>query len=195
MHFLADAARELDLVVAVHTGAAWKSWIDFRLFHPLHVVPLLAAHPETRFDIYHAGLPWSGELIMIAKIFPNTWINLTWAHIISPEMTVSFLDELLDMVPPNKVLGFGGDYRRCVENVYGHLVIARENIARALGRRVERGLLSMDQAVGITHSWLWDNPVDLYRLSLAGQQTCQRVMVRRIRSSRKDGSCGRTGGV
>jgi hypothetical protein len=166
MHFLAGVAEELGLVICVHTGAAWKQWIDFRLFRPAHIIPLLAAHPGARFDVYHAGIPWQRELAMMSKIFPNCWINLAWAHIISPEMTVTFMDELLDMVPPNKMLGFGGDYRHCVENLYGHLVIARENIARVLSRRVERGLLSMDQAIEITHAWLWDNPIDLYRLSV-----------------------------
>ena len=167
MHFLADVAKELDMVMVIHTGAAWESWIDFRMYRPVHLIPLLAAHPETRFDICHAGLPWPRELAMIAKVFPNTWIDLTWAHIISPEMTVSFLDELLDMVPPNKVVGFGGDYAMCVENVYGHLQIARENIARVLTRRIERGSLSTDEAIEIARSWLYENPVKLYRLSLS----------------------------
>jgi len=166
MHFIAELAEELDLVVAVHSGAAWDAWLDFRPYQPLHLVPLLQAHPGTRFDVYHAGLPWCRDMAKIAKIYPNAWVNLTWAHIVSPEMTVSFLDELLDMVPPNKVLGFGGDYGYSVENVYGHLVIARENIARVLARRVDKGLLAFDQAVAVAHGWLWENPIELYRLKV-----------------------------
>lgn len=163
MHALADVARDMDIVVAVHTGAAWMQWLDFRAFDPKHLIPLLSAHRDNRFDVYHAGIPWSRDLAKIAKIYPNTWLNLTWAHIISPEITVNFLDELLDLVPSNKVLGFGGDFCYCVENIYGHLVLARENIARVLARRIDRSLLTMDEALKIAHSWLWENVIKLYR--------------------------------
>ncbi|HNQ35419.1 MAG TPA: amidohydrolase family protein [bacterium] len=165
MHHLADCARELDLVMVIHTGAVWNAWIDFRVYNPLHIVPLLRLHPETKFDVYHAGIPWCREMAMIAKVFPNAWVNLTWAHIISPAMTISFLDELLDMVPPGKILGFGGDYVHSVENVIGHLEIARENLAAVLARRIEKGLMDRSEAVAAARGWLWDNPARLYGIA------------------------------
>jgi hypothetical protein len=69
-------------------------------------------------------------------------------------------------VPVNKIIGFGGDYNRPVEKVYGHLVMAREDIAIVLGRRVDRGLMSHDKAVAIAKKWFWDNPKHLYRLNI-----------------------------
>ena len=47
---------------------------------------------------------------------------------------------MLDSVPANKIFGFGGDYRY-PELSYGHLVIARRNIATVLAARVENGAL------------------------------------------------------
>ena len=66
----------------------------------------------------------------------------------------------------NKIIGFGGDYALPVEKVYGHLVMAREDIARVLAGRIERGQMTEDQGLTLARKWLFDNPNDLYRLDL-----------------------------
>jgi predicted TIM-barrel fold metal-dependent hydrolase len=162
MNYLLDVAAELDLVVAVHSGM----WGDFRTLDAKHMIPVFPKHPNTRFDLYHLSMPSVRDAVVIGKNFPNVWLNLCWCHIISPQMTCSALDECIDMVPVNKIIGFGGDYSRPVEKVYGHLVMAREDIATVLGRRVDRGLMSSDEAIVIAQKWLWDNPRNLYKLSL-----------------------------
>ena len=163
-HFLLQEmvriAGENDLVVAIHSGM----WSDFRTLAPGHVIPLIMKNPKTRFDLYHAGMPYVREAGVMGKNFPNCWLNLCWCHVISQEMTCSALNEWLDLVPVNKILGFGGDYRLPVEKVYGHLVMAREDIARVLASRIERGLMTEDQAVEIAHKWFYDNPKELYQL-------------------------------
>ena len=162
MNHLLDVAAELDLVVAVHSGM----WGDYRNLDATHMIPVFPRHPSTRFDLYHLSMPSVRDAIVIGKNFPNVWLNLCWCHIISPQMTCSALDECIDMVPINKIIGFGGDYSRPVEKVYGHLVMAREDIATVLGRRVDRGLMSSDEAIVIAQKWLCDNPKNLYKLSL-----------------------------
>jgi predicted TIM-barrel fold metal-dependent hydrolase len=162
MNHLLDVAAELDLVVAVHSGM----WGDYRNLDATHMIPVFPRHPNTRFDLYHLSMPSVRDAIVIGKNFPNVWLNLCWCHVISPQMTCSALDECIDMVPMNKIIGFGGDYSRPVEKVYGHLVMAREDIAAVLGRRVDRGLMSADEAIVIARKWLWDNPRNLYKLSL-----------------------------
>jgi hypothetical protein len=74
------------------------------------------------------------------------------------------LDEALDLLPTNKILGFGADYWRPVEKDYGSLVMTRENIARPLARRILEGRMTETQALDIAHQWLWDNPIALYKL-------------------------------
>jgi len=162
MHKMLDIAAELDIVVAVHTGM----WGDFRTLDPKFMISIVPQHPQTRFDIYHLGMPWVRETAVIGKNFPNVWLNLCWCHIISPKMTCSVLDEVIDLVPMNKILGFGGDYGRPVEKIYGHLVMAREDIAIVLGGRVDRGLMNMDEAICIARKWLVDNPKELYKLDI-----------------------------
>ncbi len=155
-------AGEQDLVVAVHTGY----WGDFRTLDPLHMIPILERHPKVRFDLYHLGYPWVRESLMLGKGFANVWLNLCWTHIISQEFAVASLDEAIDLIPTNKLIGFGGDYGMPVEKTYGHLVMAREDIARVLARRIERGQMTEDQALTLARKWLWDNPKELYRLEV-----------------------------
>ncbi len=155
-------AGEENLVVAVHTGY----WGDFRTLDPLHMIPILQRHPKVRFDIYHLGYPWMRECIMLAKGFPNVWLNLCWTHIISQRFVQIALDELLDLIPMNKIIAFGGDYGLPVEKVYGHLVMAREDVARVLARRIEQGGMNESQALDIVKQWFWDNPIALYNLNL-----------------------------
>jgi len=155
-------AAELGLVVAVHTGM----WHDFRVLDPKHFLPVFMQHLDTQFDLFHMGMPWVRDTAIIAKNCPNVTLNLCWTHIISPVQTRSGLDEYIDLVPLNKIIGFGADYHRPVEKVYGHLVMARENIAAILGGRVEQGLIDIDEAIRIAKMWLYDNPVRIYNLDV-----------------------------
>jgi predicted TIM-barrel fold metal-dependent hydrolase len=155
-------AGEQDLVVAVHTGY----WGDFRTLDPLHMIPILERHPRVRFDLYHLGYPWVRESLMLGKGFANAWINFCWTHVISQKFAQDGLDEAIDLLPMNKIIGFGGDYHLPVEKTYGHLVMAREDIARVLAARIERKQMTEEQATALARKWLWDNPVELYRLKV-----------------------------
>ena len=161
-NYIMDVVGELDMVMAVHAGM----WGDFRYLDSKHNIPIFPRHPNTRFDLYHLGMPSVRDTIVIGKNHANVWLNLCWTHIISQQMTISGLDECVDMVPINKIIGFGGDYGRPVEKIYGHLVMAREDIAAVLGRRVDRGQMSVDEAIVIAKKWLWDNPKNLYKLNI-----------------------------
>ncbi|MFC1737281.1 amidohydrolase family protein [Candidatus Hydrogenedentota bacterium] len=151
-------AREFDRVVALHAGV----WGDFRKLDATHMIPIIQRHPEVKFDIFHASMPYVREVGFMAKNFPNVYLNLCWSHIVSPMMTRATLNEWMDYVPVNKIIAFGADYGIPVEKVYGHLVMARENIAFVLAGRVEEGLMSEENAVKIARKWFFSNPGRLY---------------------------------
>lgn len=158
-HALIDLAAERNLVVAMHTGI----WGDFRDIDCKFMLTIAPKHPQANFDMYHLGMPSVRDAIVIAKNLPNVFLNQCWTHIISQAQTQSGVDELLDQVPVNKVLAFGGDYRNtAVEKVVGHLHMAREDFAVVFGRRIDRGLMSMDDAKEILRLWYRDNPLALY---------------------------------
>ncbi|MHB9025327.1 MAG: amidohydrolase family protein [Armatimonadota bacterium] len=159
-------ARELNIPVAVHTGAPWSNWLDFRQWEPTAIIPLLSHFQDVRFDLYHAGVPFGTPFSMMGKAFPNVWLNLCWTHVISEELAMRSIAEWLDLAPCNKVIGFGGDYQNgTVALTYGHLTLARRNLARVLGYRITGGQLSRDAATEILRAWLSDNPRRLYHLA------------------------------
>jgi len=153
-------AAEWDWPVAVHSGV----WGDFRLMEPKHLIDLVMRYPKTRFDIYHLGMPFARDCIFLAKNFSNGYLDLCWCYVVSEEITRQAINEILDTVPVNKVHGFGGDYIWAVENVYGHLVMARETLAEAFADRIARGQLDLADAEYILRLWLHENPAHFYQL-------------------------------
>lgn len=167
MYFLRDAAVTLafeqGFVVCVHTGY----WGDFRDLSPLHLIPWLMRHTEEEgvFDVYHFGYPWIREAVMLAKGFSNVYLNFCWLHIISQKAAREALDEVLDTVPTNKIIGFGADYHYpAVEKIYGHLVMAKENMAEVVADKIQRGVFDLEEGVRLIRNFLYDNPTALYRL-------------------------------
>jgi hypothetical protein len=136
-------------------------WGDFRQIDSEHMINVFPMHPRTRFDLYHMGMPSVRRTGVIGKNNPNVWLNLCWTHIISPQMTISALEEYMDMVPMNKIIGFGGDYR-FPELSYAHLVMARRNIARVLAEKIADGIFDEEEALRIARLLLHDNVKRLF---------------------------------
>ncbi len=165
-HRAFDIIGDADLVVAAHCGIIWDNWNNFYALHPRNMVPKLLKHRGTRFDLYHAAIPWVRDMGVIGKELPNAYLNMCWCHVISQQMSILALDEWIDLVPVNKITGFGGDYHRPVEKIYGHLVMAREDIATVLVRRIEDKQMTFGEAVSLARMFLFDNPRELYRLEV-----------------------------
>jgi predicted TIM-barrel fold metal-dependent hydrolase len=165
VHQLAALAGDLDLTAVFHTGIQAGNENHLDNGRPERLWNLLRRYRKTRFDIFHIGLPWVEEAGMLAKYFPHVWVDFAWAHAISPEIAARALKIYVDMVPRNKVLGFGGDYA-VVEKVYGHLELARDNIARALAGKVAEGALDPARAVAWARALLHDNPIAAYKLDI-----------------------------
>ena len=164
MEYVICRSGELGWPVAVHTGV----WGDFRQMDPKLMIEQIQRHPEVHFDLYHLGFPYVRDSIFIAKSCPNATLNLCWTYIISPEATRQAIGEILDALPVNKIIAFGGDYGWNVENVFGHLTMARETLAEAFAERIARGLMDEDAARGILKLWLWDTPRRIYGLKNQG---------------------------
>lgn len=153
-----DVAAQAHVPVGVHTGY----WGDFRQQDPKLLFSLAMGRPDVRFDLFHLGVPFVRDAVVMGKSLPNVTLNLVWCAIISQEMTSRALDEIIDLVPFNKVIAFGGDYRVAVQKVYGHLALAREVVAAALARRIEAGEMDMERAVFIARHWFYENPSRIY---------------------------------
>lgn len=151
---------ELNLVAAVHTGV----WGDIRRLSPGHLFGVVEKHPDVNFDVYHMGMPFARECGFLGKNYPNVYLNLCWSHIVSPAMVVNALEEWLDTVPVHKIFGFGGDYVTNPEKVWGHLEMARDNIAEVFSRQVAKGNMDVDKAEEIIRMWMRENSARVYNL-------------------------------
>lgn len=161
MHHVCRLADKRGLVFQIHTGLQEGNGNDIENSNPALLTNLFMAYPNVRFDLFHIGYPYQRVLGALAKNFRNVFIDFCWAHIISPAAAVEALVEYLDAVPANKISGFGGDYI-FIDGVYGHQVLARQNIARALAIKVDQGDFDMDRARQLARMILHDNPAALF---------------------------------
>jgi len=84
-------------------------------------------------------------------------------YVITMAGSRQILSEWIDLVPAERLLGFGSDVGY-PEFVYGHLVMARSCLADVLADKVQRDLLSRETALDLARMMLRDNPMELYSL-------------------------------
>lgn len=162
---LADAHR---LPVQIHTGLLAFNGGFIANTNARHLTNLFFLYPRVPFDLFHISYPYQGELAVLAKLFPNVYIDFCWAHVISPGGARRALHEFLDTVPANKIFGFGGDYSQ-PELSYAHAKVARHNIAQVLSEKVENGDCTEQEALGLLRMLLHDNPARLFSPRRSGQ--------------------------
>lgn len=160
VHQMIQMAGEMELPVVFHTGITGTS-NNLDNARPLPLWNLFHRYSNVQFLILHGGIPWVDEAGILAKNFANVYVDMAWMHIISPELSVKALKTWVDMVPQNKIFGFGGDYA-VIEKVYGHLIMAKENIARTLAAKIEDGAMTESEAYSWINSLLYDNPSCFY---------------------------------
>jgi uncharacterized protein len=155
-----DVAAEADVPVQVHTGY----WRDFRELDPKLMFSFALRRRDVRFDMLHLGMPMIQDAILMGKTLPNVTLNMAWCAIVSQEATARALNDMIDQVPVNKIIAFGGDYRVAVQKVYGHLVLAREVVAAVLAQRIDAGDIDRELALRLARLWFHDNPARIYRV-------------------------------
>ncbi len=163
MHRVLDLAKEFDLPVQIHTGLQAGNGNDISNSNPTHLINLFMEYPEVNFCLFHSSYPYGGELSVLAKNFPNVFIDMCWTPVISPAYSIRYLDEWLETVPANKIMVFGGDYS-VVELVYAHSVFARRVVARVLSDKVSSGYFSEEEAIYIANKLLRENALEIFKL-------------------------------
>jgi predicted TIM-barrel fold metal-dependent hydrolase len=169
MFELVARAEAVQLPMVFHTGLQAGNRNRIENANPLLLQSLLEEFPRARVDLFHGGMPWVREIAVLAKYFPGVHLNMAWMHIINPAQARSALSEWLDMVPNNKIFGFGGDYS-IVEKVYGHLKLARENIAAVLADKIESGAFSRPVASHVIRRLMLENASEFYGVKVEGAQ-------------------------
>ena len=162
-HRTIELAGKYNKPIQIHTGLQAGDGNYIQNSNPALLANLFMKYRDVKFILFHGGYPYGGELATLAKNFRNVYIDLCWLYIISPSYSERYLSEWLETVPANKIMAFGGDYHN-VENVYGHLLFAREIIGNVLVEKVRNGYFSEEEAIKIATMILHDNAVNLFGL-------------------------------
>ncbi len=163
MHFILKLADRRKLVFQFHTGIQEGSGNVISNSDPALLSNLFLEYPGVDFDVFHMGYPFQQTVSVLAKNFPNVYIDMCWAHIISPRASIDALVEWVDSVPLNKISAFGGDHR-FVDGICGHQYLARLNISKALAKAIEDGAFDLDRAKEVAEMLFYKNPVRLFKL-------------------------------
>jgi hypothetical protein len=160
--YLFELCGDMDLVAVQHTGVWAGMGADITQIRPTNLIAKAQAHPNTRFDMFHAGTPQPADAGFVVRSCPNVYLNACWSHLLAPRMTKQAYDWWLDMLPINRVMAWGGDYWWAVENVYGVVTKVREMLAEVLAVRIRQGDFDEARGVQIARRWMHDNPREIY---------------------------------
>jgi uncharacterized protein len=161
--------NQYDVTLQVHTGIFANGSNILEHGNVIKLNSTFIKYQRIKFDIFHISYPYENELIGLCKMFGNVYINFCWAHSISSHASIQALVHCLDVLPINKILGFGGDSKNPLFT-YAYLVQAKQNIAQALIICLERGMFDIKQCQWIAKRILFDNPSEIYGLGLDSEQ-------------------------
>ncbi len=160
---IAENCARYDLPLQIHTGFFYDTGRNVTQANPSLLIPFIIRHKDTRFVLMHGGYPFGGELLAMAKNLPNVTLDMCWTYVISPAFAARFLNEAIETVPADKVLGFGGDYL-VPEGAYAHAMLCREVVSKVLADKVQAGYFSEAEALNYARGLLHDNALRVFRL-------------------------------
>jgi len=161
IHYIIQKAVEHELPVQIHTGIFELLRNDVSNSNPNYLINLFMKYRKCNFDIFHAGYPYSDQLIAICKQYPNVYFDLCWIADISTHLYKEILNKLIEIIPSNKIFGFGGDYM-FVEGLYGSQKLARKAIAELLYKKIKENYFTFEQAIDFARKILFLNPNSIY---------------------------------
>ena len=155
-------AAELNVPVQIHTGSIWG---DFNMSNisPEHLVTVIRAFPNTKFDLLHGGDPFFGVMVLMGAAFPNVYVNLSSMPSHSYANFKHWLSVFLDRVPCHKIT-LGWD-EFTPELVAADGPYTRDIVASVLAEKVDNGLYSYDLALEIAKDIMHRNDETLFGIS------------------------------
>ena len=151
-------AGEHDIPMQMHLGTAL-----IRGSHPMNVAGLIERHPGTRFLLMHLAYPWSSDLLGLAFVYRNVWIDLTWSFLLSPSHFKRAFHEAIEILPDESRMMFGGDNWHA-EETYGTFQLARKLIGDALEEKVGDGYFGLADARRLTRKIFYENATAFFGL-------------------------------
>lgn len=157
----AELAAEQGMNVIFHTGLhAWNR-NDPQACHANYLQNFIRSHADQKIVLLHAGYPYTDDALLLCRYYPNVYLDLAWLHILDRREAVRTVERAIELLPVNKIVGFGGDVCTPV-NTVGNLSVSLENLAHAFAGLVRCGDMTESEAVETCRRWLYDNPKEIY---------------------------------
>ncbi|MCC6445807.1 MAG: hypothetical protein IT210_20425 [Armatimonadetes bacterium] len=123
----------------------------------------IARHPGLRFQCFLASRHANQSLCTLAREMPNLSLVGFWWHNFFPDIIRQAMSERLDMLPASKQIAFFSD-AYTVEWSYAKAVLVRKLLSGVLAERIGRGQYSLEDALSIARTVLYESPQLLLRM-------------------------------
>lgn len=161
----AACAAEYGMNLIFHTGIhAWNK-NDPAACHAGYLTNFIAEHPDQKIVLLHFGYPFVSESLLLSRYYPNVYLDFAWLHTLDRREAVNTVKKAIELLPTNKIVGFGGDVCTPV-NTVGNLHMCLENLAQAFSELTQEGEMSETRAIDICYKWLFENPKTIYGVEL-----------------------------
>ena len=161
MHEVCRRCAEHELPFQIHTGIQAGNFNTITNANPAYLTNLIRKYPDVKFDIFHGGYPYFREAGILAKYFPNAYVDGCWLTHISPSAYKEALNEWLEIVPATKIFAWGGDHV-IPEHTYASLKLGKELVAEVLASKVIQGRFSKKTAYWIAERIMGKNAQEVY---------------------------------
>jgi predicted TIM-barrel fold metal-dependent hydrolase len=161
MHAVCERCAHHRLPFQIHTGIQAGNFNTLADTNPLRLTNLFQTYPDVRFDIFHGGYPFTQEAGLMAKYFPNVYVDGCWLAHITPRAYKAALDEWIEIVPANKIFAWGGDHG-IIDHSYASLLLAKDLISEVLARKVASGYFSEKVALHLAERIVGRNACEVY---------------------------------
>jgi len=161
MHQVCERCAEFKLPYQIHTGIQAGNYNTITNAQPTYLTNLLRKYPDVKFDIFHGGYPYCTEAGMLAKYFPNAYVDGCWLTHICPSAYKEALNEWLEIAPATKIFAWGGDHF-IPEHTYASLKLGKELVAEVLAQKVAGGSFSMKTALWTAERIMGENAIEVY---------------------------------
>jgi len=163
MNRLCQNCVEANVPLQIHTGMQAGVRHILENTKPTLLNELFSRFPELRVDLFHGGYPWLEQAGLMAKYFPNVYIDGCWLMHISPSAYRRALTAWIEIVPMSKIFAWGGDHA-LIEHSYASLYLAKDLITDVLADLVERNYFDLELALVVAKRILHDNGVEFWNI-------------------------------
>ncbi len=153
MNELCALAAEFDMPLQIHAGLGQGERTS-----PIELLPLVKAHPNTRFIIMHGGFPYTDDLLNVLYICPNTILDVSWTPLLARQKALDTLCAAIELIGAERVV-WGCD-TKTVEESYGALLAANELMDAAEERLASEGF----GMASIKEKILYENAKRVFRM-------------------------------